>query len=181
MTPHRYDVLDALRGVAAMRVLRYHMGTHTLTPAWLPHGYLAVDFFIIVSGVVIAQSYEERFAQALDLGGSVMRRVILVFPLVALGVLIGASVRLVELQVAPDLVDPLDQVLVSSVLNALLIPMVYGSEVANRALYPSDGPLWSLFFELAVNLIWAAWLVGRRTRVLVAVVLVGAGMGQVGT
>jgi peptidoglycan/LPS O-acetylase OafA/YrhL len=174
MTPHRYDVLDALRGVAALMVLLFHMETEKLVPAWLPHGYLAVDFFFIVSGVVIAQSYEARFATALDLRGFVMRRAIRVFPLVALGVLIGSSVRLVRLLVAPDLVDPLDQVLVSSVLNAVLIPMVYGSEVASRALFPSDGPLWSLFFELAVNLIWAVWLVGRRTRVLVALVLVAA-------
>ncbi|MEY2687501.1 MAG: hypothetical protein RL375_1699, partial [Pseudomonadota bacterium] len=174
MTSHRYDVLDTLRGVAALLVMLFHMAQHKLLPQWLPHGYLAVDFFFIVSGVVIAHSYEDRLARGMGLGSFMLRRVVRLYPLLVLGVAIGSVVRLARYLAAPASVDPLDELLVASVLNSVLVPMVYGSEMASRALYPVNGPLWSLFFELVANLAWAALLVGRRTRVLVVVVLVAA-------
>ena len=52
----RYEILDGLRGVAAVLVVIYHLceshfgigETHPLN-----HGYLAVDFFFVLSGFVI--------------------------------------------------------------------------------------------------------------------------------
>ena len=52
----RYEILDGLRGVAAMIVVAFHLlETYSKGPAYqvLNHGYLAVDFFFILSGFVI--------------------------------------------------------------------------------------------------------------------------------
>ena len=57
-TKAHYDLLDGLRGVAALMVIWYHVfegyafagGGNIET---LNHGYLAVDFFFILSGFVI--------------------------------------------------------------------------------------------------------------------------------
>ena len=54
--PH-YEILDGLRGVAAVMVIIFHLfeahagGSH-LTQI-INHGYLAVDFFFMLSGFVI--------------------------------------------------------------------------------------------------------------------------------
>ena len=67
MERHRFHLLDALRGLAAMLVVTFH------TPAQLkyflnfPNSFLAVDFFFCLSGFVIAFSYEDRLKQSLSL------------------------------------------------------------------------------------------------------------------
>jgi peptidoglycan/LPS O-acetylase OafA/YrhL len=56
--PH-YEILDGLRGVAAFIVIFYHVfECFSSTPA--PHGYLAVDFFFVLSGFVIGYAYDNR-------------------------------------------------------------------------------------------------------------------------
>ena len=67
--PH-YEILDGLRGVAAVMVIIFHLfeahagGSH-LTQI-INHGYLAVDFFFMLSGFVIGYAYDDRW----DGGGS---------------------------------------------------------------------------------------------------------------
>ena len=64
-TKAHYDLLDGLRGVAALMVIWYHIfegyafagGSIIET---FNHGYLAVDFFFILSGFVIGYAYVFR-------------------------------------------------------------------------------------------------------------------------
>ena len=54
--PH-YEILDGLRGVAAAMVVAFHLleahsGGNHLNQI-INHGYLAVDFFFMLSGFVI--------------------------------------------------------------------------------------------------------------------------------
>ena len=52
----RYEILDGLRGVAALIIVAFHLfETYSHGPATqiLNHGYLAVDFFFALSGFVI--------------------------------------------------------------------------------------------------------------------------------
>ncbi len=71
--PH-YELLDGLRGVAALLVVFYHIfeglsfaagGTLITT---INHGYLAVDFFFILSGFVIGYAYDDRLGKTMTLG-----------------------------------------------------------------------------------------------------------------
>ena len=58
----RYEILDGLRGVAAVLVVFYHiLEMYSKGPAYqhLNHGYLAVDFFFLLSGFVIGYAYDD--------------------------------------------------------------------------------------------------------------------------
>ena len=47
----RYEILDGLRGVAALMVVLFHIfETYSKGPAYqiVNHGYLAVDFFFVL-------------------------------------------------------------------------------------------------------------------------------------
>lgn len=61
--PH-YDILDGLRGVAALLVVVFHLCEAHATSHFdqlLNHGYLAVDFFFALSGFVIGYAYDDRW------------------------------------------------------------------------------------------------------------------------
>ena len=57
---HRFLVLDGLRGLAAIAVALYHAGLALGVPYLTTRAYLAVDFFFVLSGFVIAHAYEDQ-------------------------------------------------------------------------------------------------------------------------
>ena len=79
--------LTAVRGLAAWWVVLFHLRAH-LEP-WLPgwamtalaHGNLAVDFFFLLSGFVIALNYSERLAGAAGVADFLFQRFARVYPL----------------------------------------------------------------------------------------------------
>jgi peptidoglycan/LPS O-acetylase OafA/YrhL len=61
--PH-YPILDGLRGVAAIIVVTFHLSEPFATgnlDKMVNHGYLAVDFFFLLSGFVIGYAYDDRW------------------------------------------------------------------------------------------------------------------------
>ena len=62
----RYEILDGLRGVAALMVIIFHC-LETYIPMFgtqiVNHGYLAVDFFFVLSGFVIGYAYDDRWSK----------------------------------------------------------------------------------------------------------------------
>ena len=89
--PH-YQILDGLRGVAAIIVVCFHL-TEPLASSRLTnvvnHGYLAVDFFFLLSGFVIGYAYDDRWDK-LTVGSFLRRRFERLHPLVILGMTLGA-------------------------------------------------------------------------------------------
>lgn len=92
--PH-YALLDALRGVAALLVVWYHVfegyqfaGNKPIIE-FVNHGYLAVDFFFILSGFVIGYAYDDRWGKSLTMKGFFKRRLIRLHPMVVMGAFIG--------------------------------------------------------------------------------------------
>lgn len=80
----RYEILDGLRGVAAMIVVAFHLlETYSKGPAYqvLNHGYLAVDFFFVLSGFVIGYAYDDRWNR-MSLKGFFKRRLVRLHPMV---------------------------------------------------------------------------------------------------
>ena len=96
--PH-YELLDGLRGVAAILVLFYHVfeglafaeatngaGSGLITT--LNHGHIAVDFFFILSGFVISYAYDDRWGK-MSTWQFFKRRLIRLHPMLVMGALIG--------------------------------------------------------------------------------------------
>lgn len=99
--PH-YEILDALRGVAALMVVWYHIcegysfAGQTPIIQGLNHGYLAVDFFFILSGFVLSYAYDDRWGKGFTVKNFFKRRLIRLHPMVIMGALIGATTFLVQ-------------------------------------------------------------------------------------
>lgn len=91
--PH-YALLDGLRGVAALLVVWYHIFegyafAGGIIVEVVNHGYLAVDFFFILSGFVISYAYDDRIGKKFTFNGLLKRRLIRLHPMVIMGALIG--------------------------------------------------------------------------------------------
>ena len=89
-TKAHYDLLDGLRGVAALMVIWYHVFegfafASNSAIETLNHGYLAVDFFFILSGFVIGYAYDDRWGKSLTMKDFFKRRLIRLHPMVVLG------------------------------------------------------------------------------------------------
>ena len=173
--PH-YDILDGLRGVAALIVIVYHV-YELYTGSPLPHGYLAVDFFFILSGFVIGYAYDNRWDK-MTVGGFFKRRLIRLHPMVIMGAVIGAATFLLQGSVKWDGSHVSTGLVMLSMLCAMfMIPSTPGgvTEVrGNGEMFPLNGPSWSLFFEYLGNILYAL-LLRRLPKWALAVVCVESG------
>lgn len=164
-TPSRFYFLDGIRGLAALAVLLFHIAGF-LQARFATGGYLAVDLFFVLSGFVIANAYDRRLATTLSAAGLFRVRLVRLYPLFALGLLLG-MVRSVG-RIAHGARDTLSasHFVEATVLNAAMLPAPF----ASRDLFPHNGPLWSLFFEMAINIAYAAglWRLGRRPLLAIA-------------
>ena len=87
----RYEILDGLRGVAAMLVVVFHIfETYSAGPLYqvINHGYLAVDFFFVLSGFVIGYAYDDRWNR-MSTWNFVKRRLIRLHPMVVFSMVLG--------------------------------------------------------------------------------------------
>lgn len=182
--PH-YELLDGLRGVAALVVIWYHVFEGFATSPvdqCFNHGYLAVDFFFILSGFVVGYAYDDRWKRrTLSFGGFIKRRLIRLHPMVVLGAVLGAVTFCLQGSVQWDGTPvSFSSVLLALLLSLFLIPALPGSgpEVrGNGEMYPLNGPTWSLFFEYIGNLLYALFLRRLPTRWLAGfVALTGIGL-----
>ena len=151
-----FDDLDLLRGVAALCVVVFHCHTLGILPAVLPHGYLAVDFFFALSGFVIAFAYREPLQAGLGLGAFAVRRFVRIYPVALAGVASGAVVLWLQWLRNPSVNISPSGIGTAALFNLALLPDPFGGGFVRETLYPCDVVIWSLFFELAVNLAWAA-------------------------
>lgn len=183
--PH-YELLDGLRGVAALLVVFYHIfeglsfaagGTLITT---INHGYLAVDFFFILSGFVIGYAYDDRWKRNMTLGNFFTRRLIRLHPMIIMGTIIGAITFCIQGSVQWDG----SHVATSAIMLALLAVMFFipaylgaGYDVrGNGEMFSLNGPSWSLFFEYIGNILYALFihrLSNRGLAILVALSGIG--------
>ena len=142
---HRFVALDGLRGVAAFAVVLYHAGTALGLPLLAGRAYLAVDFFFVLSGFVLANAYETRMTSGLVTPLEFLaRRYRRLWPMACLGTCIGATVAII----APRALGPTGSLVVATLLGAAMLPNV--TRGASGA-FPLNPPHWSLTLELVAN------------------------------
>ena len=162
----RYEILDGLRGVAAMLVVMFHLfETYSAGTPYqiINHGYLAVDFFFVLSGFVIGYAYDDRWDK-MTTWNFVKRRLIRLHPMLIIGTLIG----LVFFYFGgdhPDFARLNDTPVWLAVLVALLCftmtPAPTSLDIRGWGeMNPLNGATWSLFWEYLANIAYA--LVIRR-------------------
>lgn len=184
--PH-YMLLDGLRGVAALLILWYHIhegfafAHGDAVISGINHGYLAVDFFFILSGFVIAYAYDDRWEKGFTLGQFFRRRLIRLHPMVIAGALIGAlSFAIAGFTRWNGSHSGLFSVILATVCGALMLPAVPGTAMdvrGNAEAFSLNGPAWSLFFEYIGNIIYALLLRRLSTgAIAVIAVILGAGL-----
>ncbi len=179
--PH-YELLDGLRGVAALMIIWYHVFEGFATSPMdqgFNHGYLAVDFFFVLSGFVIGYAYDDRW-KTMSVKDFFKRRLVRLHPMVVFGALFGVITFCMQGCVKWDG----SSVAFSSVMVALLInlfmlpafPHTTPEIRGNGEMFPLNGPNWSLFFEYIGNIFYALFLHKLPTKALGGVVLL-SGLG----
>ena len=159
-----YEILDGLRGVAALSVVIFHcFEVFTFDNRFaqlMNHGYIAVDFFFLLSGFVIAYSYDDRWGQMTQ-WDFYKRRLIRLQPMVVMGSLIGAALFYFQPSVVFPLIGgtPVWKMLLVMVIGATLIPIPVSWDIRGwTEMHPLNGPAWSLFFEYVGNLLYALFV-----------------------
>jgi len=155
----RYEILDGLRGVAALMVIIFHC-FETYIPVFgtqiVNHGYLAVDFFFVLSGFVIGYAYDDRWDK-MTTWGFFKRRLTRLHPMVIAGTLIGAALFFFAGAAFPEtLKTPLWKFALCLVMGLLMIPCGTGLDIRGWCEMNSfNGPNWSLTFEYVGNILYA--------------------------
>ncbi len=159
--PTRLHGLDALRGIAALCVVGVHsQGVFGGYPGWFSKGYLAVDFFLMLSGYLMARTSEPRLAAGLSPSGFMIARYRRFWPMMALGSLIGVPYLWVRAGDIGHFVPVL-------IANFLLIPWPLG-----RLMFALNIPAWTIFFELLANAAHVFVLQHLRTRTIAVLALI---------
>ena len=179
--PH-YMVLDGLRGTAALLVLVYHIfeglafASSSDTITGLNHGYLAVDFFFLLSGFVIGYAYDERLKHTMSTGQFIKRRLVRLHPMIVMGAIVGAASFILGGCLKWDGTHvALSVVMLSLLCTMFCIPAYPGSVIdvrGNTEMFPLNGPAWSLWFEYIGNLAYVLFIHKLGNRALRALVVV---------
>ncbi len=152
----RFETLDGMRGIAAIFIMLFHYN--------IPNGYrfffnafTAVDFFFILSGFVILHSYGAKLDRGMANTDYLSRRIARLLPLSMFGVILGVPAFL--LMKEASLTDfSSHQIWTAALSNMFFIPaynsnwfMLDGARIMGQ-LFPTDGPLWSIFFEFFASI-----------------------------
>ena len=156
----RYEILDGLRGVAAVMVVLFHFGeTYAESPATqlINHGYLAVDFFFLLSGFVVGYAYDDRWGK-MTLWGFFKRRLVRLHPMVIMGTVIGAALYgFGQCEGFPQIGNVEGwKVGLAFVMGLLMIPCGVNLDIRGwKEMNSFNGPNWTLTWEYLANILYA--------------------------
>lgn len=159
----RYTTLDGMRGLAALCVVAFHLGQHLPLPRTA--GFLAVDFFFLLSGFVLGLAYDSRLRTDLTLRTFVGMRIARLYPYIFLGAFLAVARGIAaKFLGAPEALSA-DTLLIGGLLGFMLIPMPFAG-------FPMflNVPAWSLLYEFAINMAYGGSKTFRKGWVLMLIV-----------
>lgn len=160
-----YPILDGLRGVAAVLVVVFHLFEAHAASRFaqvINHGYLAVDFFFVLSGFVIGYAYDDRWNR-MSVGDFFRRRLVRLHPMIVVAMIVGALMYYLQQGVPFPRIEqtPAWQMLLVMAVGMTLLPLPPSADIRGWGeMHPLNGPAWSLLFEYVANILYA--LVVRR-------------------
>ena len=159
----RYEILDGLRGVAALIVVAYHiLETYASGPVEqvLNHGYLAVDFFFLLSGFVIGYAYDDRWSR-MSLKDFFLRRLVRLQPMAVLGTLLGGGLFYFGICSSFPLIAQTQvfKLVLMIILGCFMFPTPPSWDIRGWSEVNSlNGPMWSLMWEYLANILYALFI-----------------------
>jgi peptidoglycan/LPS O-acetylase OafA/YrhL len=175
-----------MRGIAAIMVMmRHYYGcdptVYKFSYHLLNNSYIAVDFFFIVSGFVVSHAYGSKLLSGMSSARDYLaRRIARLFPLMSLGLVIGLPAF--YLHSSADFENcSLRELLAATLSNLFFIPYLGAAVIsaqqshslaalASGHVFPTDPPLWSIFFEVVASVAFIA-LIRASRRTLVNILL----------
>lgn len=149
----RLPGIEALRFFAALCILLLHTRAVFGGQRVFGKGYLAVEFFLMLSGFLMAYAQEARIKEALPFMVKRYRRL---WPTMTLGGLIGLPRLFIQSQTLANFAA-------TAVANLALIPVWW-----RQFAFELNIPAWTIFYELVANTLhtfvfrhlklWAIWL-----------------------
>ncbi|MFA6113571.1 MAG: acyltransferase [Sphingomonas sp.] len=170
-----YETMNGLRGVAAFAVAIFHTFSFFWS-ATAASGYLAVDFFFVLSGFVVAGAYQTKLASgSLTVRSFAMKRLVRFYPLYLVGLGLGVAQA-----VAENLLHLGSTIPLHSIGWAFVCALIFMPAFGNYSYFitPLNGPSWSLLFEYWVNVAWAP-IAKRASGWVYLAILIAAGVAFV--
>ena len=147
---HHIATLDGIRGFAAAAVVLSHTKEFFGHVLPVEAGFLAVDLFFVMSGLVIEKSYGLALRDgSMTFAGFVRRRLVRLYPLYVLGALLGCLIYLRHL---PEHSPMLGLIATVGSCASILPQAFFG---LSGSLFDFNQPSWSLSIELYCGLIFA--------------------------
>lgn len=174
-TKQHFEILDGLRGVAAIAVVIFHFMEFAVPDYhnnFIAHGYLAVDFFFCLSGFVIAYAYDSKIKQM----GAMMffkLRLIRLHPLVIIGSVLGLLAFVFDPFSKLHAAYSGGKTFLMFVSSCLLIPYPVVPERYYN-LFHLNPPTWSLFWEYIANIFYVLVLFKLRNKMIAFFTLIAA-------
>lgn len=156
--PH-IDILDGIRGVAAVFVVLYHLiETYQCSSIHIiNHAYLAVDLFYILSGFVVSYAYDLRLRSNLSLLSFFKRRLFRLQPMVVFASVLGAALYFFQSSPAfPCIVHTgWKMLLLVTIMHIFFIPCTSRYDIRGwDEMFCLNSPQWTLFFEYIANILY---------------------------
>jgi peptidoglycan/LPS O-acetylase OafA/YrhL len=173
-TKGHFAVMDGLRGIAAMAVVVLHSWKNS---GMVVNGQLAVDLFFMLSGFVIAYSYDDRLRSGMKAKDFLLRRFIRLYPMILVGAVGGIIIAIIHNKTDPAQAYALKDIATSGLLSIFVLPYL-APHIGDKS-FSFNIPLWSMFFEIAANLFYVFCARYLSKRILALIVIAGL-IGVVG-
>jgi peptidoglycan/LPS O-acetylase OafA/YrhL len=170
----RFEVLDGMRGIAAIAVMLRHyfmfMDMKAGNSPVLGNATLAVDLFFMLSGFVIFHSYAAKLQTGMPAAKYLYKRLVRLYPMFILSLIFG-SITLVSLANIGLSDFTSVSALTCFVFNAAFLPFLGSDSVitalhtAKNQVFPGNEALWSLCFEMVASIAFLG-LYKRSTKFL---------------
>ena len=173
----RYEILDGLRGVAALTIVVFHLlEMYGSAIPFISHGYLAVDFFFALSGFVIGYAYDDRWNK-MSLSDFFKRRLIRLHPMLVMGTLLGfLTFYFGACDTFPLTIEtPWWKLLLITLVSCLMIPLGRSFDLRGWGeVNTLNSPAWSLMWEYVVNILYALFIRHLPRTIIVLMTIIAA-------
>lgn len=158
--------LDGARGIAALLIVVYHIGWVVGGGAWFSSAFLAVDFFFLLSGFVVARSYEPRLrAGTMTMRSFIWTRIVRLYPLYIAASVVGFAYFLLKIAMHMPDAPTVPQLITATAYGLALVPHPAATPWGFTE-FPFAPSAWSLSFEFWFGIVYALLLPRLSTTVL---------------